>query len=359
MATTILLIEPVTTERSSFKQAIANTDYLICHETSATEDVSHLYMKYRPDLVVMSIVTAGKGGLQLLKELRQAHPEIKVLMTFNPTKGAFLVSKTMESGAMGYIRKPFKPEEVLEKLARVKESSASAAGAKKRKAARLEKVLVVNYKVSGKGILSLFARRQIGFSEDISTGGLGLKTSVAHEEGNKLKLAINLPNSKKPVMAEGIVRRAKSIMKGQSYSLGLEFTKIAPIDLDRVDTYVIQVTTHGDGFFQMSEPVVTHFKKTGEYLGTKMKGFTNFLGVTSFYLTSRSTFPQGTELDIDLEWGKAKEKITFVGEVKKITEVTKGMIYDSLVIIKDIEPEEGKKLGNLLREHAMDQSSHE
>ncbi|MBI2191862.1 MAG: PilZ domain-containing protein [Planctomycetes bacterium] len=359
MATSILLIEPVTAERLHFKQVIANTDYVICHETATADDVSHLYMKYRPDLVVMSIVSTGKGGLQLLKELKQVHPDIRVLMTFNPTKGAFLVSKTMESGAAGYIRKPFKSEEVLEKLARVKESAGGAAGVRKRKAARLEKVLMVRYKAIQKGIMGLFAKEVIGFSEDISTGGLGLKTSVAHAEGDNLRMAIQLPNSKKPVKAEGVIRRAKSILKGQSYSVGVEFTKIEPVDLDRIDTYVIQVTTHGEGYFQMAQPIVVHCKKAGDYLGAKKKGFTNYLGVSSFYLTCRSPFPDGSELDIEIEWGeKVKEQISLVGEVKKTIEVTKGMVYDSLVSIKDIDPEAGKKLGTLIRDMAVDASTH-
>jgi len=62
-------------------------------------------MAYGPDLVVLDIRIPGVDGLELLHELKQERPELKILMLTGYTDTAS-ESRARELGAMGCLKKP-------------------------------------------------------------------------------------------------------------------------------------------------------------------------------------------------------------------------------------------------------------
>lgn len=75
----------------------------------------------------------------------------------------------------------------------------------------------------------------IGFSRDVSTGGMFVETNRALEPGARMNLRFHLEPDEPIVKAE-----AEVLYEVPRMGIGLQFTKVAPEDLARVRTYVAE-----------------------------------------------------------------------------------------------------------------------
>ena len=69
------------------------------------------------DVVVLDVRMPGMDGLEVLKEVRKRHPETEVIMLTghgSPESGL----KGMSLGAYDYVMKPFKIDDLLERIRR-------------------------------------------------------------------------------------------------------------------------------------------------------------------------------------------------------------------------------------------------
>lgn len=68
-----------------------------------------------PDVVVLDVRMPGKDGLEVLAELRQRHPRVRVIM-FTGHASVEAARKGLELGAFDYLVKPVALEELLLKI---------------------------------------------------------------------------------------------------------------------------------------------------------------------------------------------------------------------------------------------------
>lgn len=107
-------------------------------------------------------------------------------------------------------------------------------GAKKfnerRKAQRLEIPLAVKYKILPHKRIVLGA-----VTQDVSGGGVSLKSNVPFKKGQQLKVLVYLPGDPKPVtsMSEVVWSRKAGEGKEAYYKIGVKFMKIVPKDKQR------------------------------------------------------------------------------------------------------------------------------
>ncbi len=76
------------------------------------EEALHLIEQEEPDLTLLDLMLPTMSGMEVLKQIRQQHPEMVVVIitAFSSIEGAI---EAMREGAFHYIPKPFKNEEVL------------------------------------------------------------------------------------------------------------------------------------------------------------------------------------------------------------------------------------------------------
>ncbi len=81
------------------------------------EDAIEIFKKSNPypDLVILDVGMPGMGGHKCLKELLKIYPEIKVIIASGYSENG-KVEKTVESGAAGFIAKPYHLSEMLKKI---------------------------------------------------------------------------------------------------------------------------------------------------------------------------------------------------------------------------------------------------
>lgn len=70
-----------------------------------------------PDLVCLDVVMPGRSGLEVLADLRERFPHIKVLMITGRSDRE-TVSEIVEKGAAGMVLKPFNAAKVIETVSR-------------------------------------------------------------------------------------------------------------------------------------------------------------------------------------------------------------------------------------------------
>lgn len=76
--------------------------------TSAIE----MYKKVKPDLVTMDINLPNTDGITCMKEILKIDPFAKVLMV-SSVEQKDIINDALNSGAKGYVKKPFDKNEVL------------------------------------------------------------------------------------------------------------------------------------------------------------------------------------------------------------------------------------------------------
>ena len=64
------------------------------------------------DVLVLDIFMPGRGGLDVLKDLRQQHPNLPVLVLSSAPEEQ-LAARTLKAGARGYLNKQAVPEELV------------------------------------------------------------------------------------------------------------------------------------------------------------------------------------------------------------------------------------------------------
>jgi two-component system chemotaxis response regulator CheY len=114
--TTVLICDDALFMRTMLRGILAAGDYEIVGEAENGRSAVEMYIRLRPDLVLMDMVMPLLGGLDALREIRTFDPGARVLMC-SAMGQQELVDEALEAGARGFVTKPFTPARVLEALA--------------------------------------------------------------------------------------------------------------------------------------------------------------------------------------------------------------------------------------------------
>ena len=92
--------------------------------TAATSDETRQKVAQQTfDLIVLDISLAGEDGLNLLAELKAAHPNVKVIMLTGMGFVEDLLQEAHQKGAEGYVSKVLPLDELLLTIQRILRSS--------------------------------------------------------------------------------------------------------------------------------------------------------------------------------------------------------------------------------------------
>ncbi len=83
-----------------------------CLSAANAFEASEIIRNERIDLIISDIMMPGKSGIQLLKEIRNEHPNIATLMV-SGQGNQNIANKVISMGAYDYLYKPFQKKQVL------------------------------------------------------------------------------------------------------------------------------------------------------------------------------------------------------------------------------------------------------
>ena len=91
---------------------------------SGGEEGLEIYAREKDEIraVLLDVVMPGLGGLEVFKRLKEINPRVKVLVIsgYSEEKRA---GELLEEGALGFIQKPFKIDQLSRKLQEILEDS--------------------------------------------------------------------------------------------------------------------------------------------------------------------------------------------------------------------------------------------
>ena len=117
----VLLIDDHKLMREGIKSIILrDTAFSVVAEAPDAEEGLRAALRSKPDVVVLDVSLPGRGGLDLLKELRVKVPTAQVLIVTMLSKPD-VVREALGAGAQGYLTKNSSPEILLQALRSVGE----------------------------------------------------------------------------------------------------------------------------------------------------------------------------------------------------------------------------------------------
>lgn len=87
----------------------------ICAEAGETAEALLLARQENPELVILDLQIAGRGGLDLLAEMLEARPEVRVLVLSQHDETLF-AERALRAGARGYLMKGEQLDGIVEAL---------------------------------------------------------------------------------------------------------------------------------------------------------------------------------------------------------------------------------------------------
>ena len=104
--TKILLIDNDPVIRSTLRTLLKNDGYTAVREAAEAETGMKMALHFEPDVICLDLHMPGKGGLELLGELKVSLPGTPVVM-ITSTSDRTTVGACISAGVDGFIIKPF------------------------------------------------------------------------------------------------------------------------------------------------------------------------------------------------------------------------------------------------------------
>lgn len=109
----ILVVDDHALVRQGVKQILADDfEHLIVGEASNIHEMLDLVRKRKWDIVILDLTMPGQSGLDVLKNLKQLHPTLPVLVLSMYPEDQFAV-RVLKAGAAGYLTKENAAEELV------------------------------------------------------------------------------------------------------------------------------------------------------------------------------------------------------------------------------------------------------
>ncbi len=114
--TSVMLVDDHAVVREGYRRLIEKHKGLtVIAEAPDGQTAYQLYKKLKPDVVVLDLSMPGKGGIEVLRQLRQWDGSACVLI-FTMHQNAAYAVQAFQAGAKGYITKSSAPELLLEAI---------------------------------------------------------------------------------------------------------------------------------------------------------------------------------------------------------------------------------------------------
>ena len=116
--TSVLVVDDGRFMRMMLKDTLVSIPCVNVLEANDSSSAIEMYKKEKPDLVTMDVNLPGADGISCMKDILKINPQAKVLM-ISGIDQKHVMNNAMNSGAQGYIKKPFNKIEVISKVKKI------------------------------------------------------------------------------------------------------------------------------------------------------------------------------------------------------------------------------------------------
>ena len=218
----ILLADDVRLTLATEKAYLEGRNLKVFTTTSALE-ARDLASVVQPDLVVLDFEMPEMNGAQVCRQLKDdpqtSHIPVLILSIRQDEDRESLCR---EAGAVGFLNKADGREALLDGVARV-------LGIPRRRHVRVGCTFNAGINDSGR----LFS----GTVENVSEGGMFLRSPRRFSQGMALRVSFKLPQVEDPIKALGEVVRSEELGEG-TFGLGIQFLEMSPKSRDGLTEFL-------------------------------------------------------------------------------------------------------------------------
>lgn len=116
---TVLLADDHAVVRMGFRLLLESTgQFTVVAEAQNGEEAIQLYVKHRPDVVILDISMPGIGGLETVSHIIARYPDARILM-LSAHEDTVYCRRALKAGALGYVPKRTAADELIQALRQV------------------------------------------------------------------------------------------------------------------------------------------------------------------------------------------------------------------------------------------------
>ncbi len=111
--TRVVLVDDHPIVRRGLRETLAaETDFAVVAEAARSEEVLSVLAAQPCDVVLLDLSLPGRGGLEVLKDIRRDFPAVHVLVVSTYAESQYAL-RAMRAGASGYLTKTSAPEQLV------------------------------------------------------------------------------------------------------------------------------------------------------------------------------------------------------------------------------------------------------
>lgn len=114
----ILIVDDAAFMRMMIKDTLTKNGYTQIVEAADGEQAILQYEAEQPSLVIMDITMPNKTGIEALKDIKKKDSSAKIVMCSAMGQESMVV-EAIKLGALDFIVKPFKPDRILQTVAKI------------------------------------------------------------------------------------------------------------------------------------------------------------------------------------------------------------------------------------------------
>jgi len=114
----VVIVDDTVFMRMSLKNILESFKYEVVGEGSNGFEAVALYKRLKPDIITMDITMPKKDGVAAVEEIIAFDPEATIIMVSAMGQKSKVV-EAVSAGAKDFVVKPFKPDRIIQALARL------------------------------------------------------------------------------------------------------------------------------------------------------------------------------------------------------------------------------------------------
>ncbi len=118
MCANVLVVDDSAFMRNMLKNIITQAGGNVVGEAGDGQEAIDKVNELQPQVVFLDIMMPNVNGLDALKKIKSDHPDIKVVMCTSAGQEK-IIAEAVETGASEFVKKPFKPDEINQVIAKL------------------------------------------------------------------------------------------------------------------------------------------------------------------------------------------------------------------------------------------------
>lgn len=116
----VLLVDDHPVVRAGYRRLLeSTTDIFVIADASDGKTGCNLFIKYKPDVVVLDLKMPGIDGLETLRRIKAKNPDARILV-FSMYSNQILMRRALQAGATGYLSKQSGLDQMIDAVRQVR-----------------------------------------------------------------------------------------------------------------------------------------------------------------------------------------------------------------------------------------------